>query len=409
MRGSNTPSKYSEPGVVLDGHGLAALMARIQGEGFALIGPTARLGAVDYAPITGMEELPFDWTEEHAAGTCRLTRSGEPLAFRHTVGPTPWKRFLIPDDGVYWKATRTEAGFSIHLPPEADERFAFWGIRSCDLHALAALDRVFWGQSVHRGSGTDQNARSACFDPVYRRRRAALLIVAFHCGWPGQTCFCTSLGTGPRASGGFDLAFMEIALNGEVLYVGETGSEQGERLLAGVSSERPTAHVIQATEEAHERAAGAAERSFSKAGVREALFRCVDNPRWQETAGRCFTCGNCTLVCPTCFCSTVLDRSDLAGKVAERVRRWDSCFSVDFSYLHGGGSIRTSPASRYRHWLMHKLATWQDQFGVSGCVGCGRCITWCPAGIDITEEARMLVESDRRKAPTPEEACHAPV
>ncbi len=94
-------------------------------------------------------------------------------------------------------------------------------------------------------------------------------------------------------------------------------------------------------------------------------------------------------MCPTCFCTDTEDVTDLTGDHAERWRRWDSCFSLDFSFVHGG-TIRSSTRSRYRQWLTHKLGTWWAQFGESGCVGCGRCIAWCPVGIDLTEEVAAL-------------------
>jgi Fe-S-cluster-containing hydrogenase component 2 len=108
-------------------------------------------------------------------------------------------------------------------------------------------------------------------------------------------------------------------------------------------------------------------------------------------AERCLTCGNCTMVCPTCFCTTTEDLTDLADGSGQRSQRWASCFETDFSYLHGG-SVRVSGESRYRQWITHKLSTWHDQFGSSGCVGCGRCIAWCPTGIDITAEVGRLAE-----------------
>jgi ferredoxin len=130
-------------------------------------------------------------------------------------------------------------------------------------------------------------------------------------------------------------------------------------------------------------------RSLDTAGIKELLQGNPNHPRWDEVAERCLTCGNCTMVCPTCFCTTVEDHNDLTGTSAERVRKWDSCFTLDFSYVHGG-SVRNSNKSRYRQWMTHKLASWIDQFGTSGCVGCGRCVTWCPVGIDITAEVAAI-------------------
>ena len=133
--------------------------------------------------------------------------------------------------------------------------------------------------------------------------------------------------------------------------------------------------------------------AYSNNNLQALLYRNYNNERWQDLAQRCLDCGNCTMACPTCFCSKVEDITDLTGDHAERWREWDSCFTMDFSYIHGG-SVRATTRSRYRQWLVHKLATWLDQFGSSGCVGCGRCITWCPVGIDLTEEVRLIRGSE---------------
>jgi ferredoxin len=225
-------------------------------------------------------------------------------------------------------------------------------------------------------------------DPGYLARRAAALIVAVNCARPSGTCFCASMGTGPRATQGFDLALTELIDGEQHDFLVETGSEKGAAILARLPHRTATSDVIAAAEAVLAAAAKAMGRAMVPE-VHTLLKNNLEHPRWDEVAQRCLSCTNCTLVCPTCFCTTVEDTTDLAGQMTERWRQWDSCFTLDFSYIHGG-SIRREGRSRYRQWITHKLSTWYDQFGSSGCVGCGRCITWCPVGIDITEEARAI-------------------
>jgi ferredoxin len=207
------------------------------------------------------------------------------------------------------------------------------------------------------------------------------------------------MNSGPKAVGGFDLALTEIIDDGGHRFVVEAGSEPGRELLAELSQREATPEDMAAADAVVAGAAARMGREMPAADEVPALLqRNLDHPRWDSVAERCLTCGNCTMVCPTCFCTTVEDLTSLDGAMSERVRHWDSCFTVDFSYLHGGG-VRTSPRSRYRQWVTHKLSTWWDQFGTSGCVGCGRCITWCPVGIDITEEVAAIRASDAGATP----------
>jgi formate hydrogenlyase subunit 6/NADH:ubiquinone oxidoreductase subunit I len=173
----------------------------------------------------------------------------------------------------------------------------------------------------------------------------------------------------------------------------EAGSEPGAQVLAAVPHRPAKPEEEEAAGRVVARTAGQMGRAMDTSDIKDLLYRNYEHPRWDAVAARCLTCANCTMVCPTCFCSTVEDVTDLKGEHAERWRKWDSCFTADFSYIHGG-SIRATPRARYRQWMTHKLATWIDQFGSSGCVGCGRCITWCPVAIDITEEVRAIRETD---------------
>ena len=194
---------------------------------------------------------------------------------------------------------------------------------------------------------------------------------------------------------GFDLALTELIEEGRHLFVVEVGSAAGQNLVRDLPHRPASEEEISAADRVMAKTAGQMGRTLDTSGLKELLQTNSNHPRWDEVAARCLTCGNCTNVCPTCFCTTIEDTTDLSGSTAERVRRWDSCFTLHFSFIHGG-SVRSSARSRYRQWITHKLAHWIDQFGSSGCVGCGRCITWCPVGIDITEEAAAI-----RAAPQP--------
>ena len=362
--------------------GLDDLLGALAGRGYTLIGPTVRQGAVVYDEIRSSADLPRGATDEQEGGRYRLAHDGGEALFSHNVGPNSWKSHLFPATLRLWRTRRDGEG-SLEVAEEPlDERvFAFIGVRSCDLHAIAVQDRTFL-----RGAHRDRD---------YEARRQGCFVVAVNCGQSASTCFCASMGTGPRAESGFDVALTEILDDDGHRFLAEAGSERGAELL----SELPVRPAGEADEraalEATERAATQQTRSLDTDGIRDLLMGNLEHPRWDDVAERCLSCGNCTQVCPTCFCTTVDDVTDLAGVEAEHVRRWDSCFSLEHSYVHGG-SVRSSGRSRYRQWMTHKLATWIDQFGTSGCVGCGRCITWCPVAIDITEEAAAIRASDLR-------------
>jgi ferredoxin len=366
---------------LLEQSGLDGLLEALVQHGYRLVGPTVADGAIVYEEIRSSADLPAGWTDEQEAGTYRLKRRDDDALFGYAVGPQSWKRLLHPPSITLFRARRN-GETELELVDETVEAdpMAFIGVRSCDLHAIATLDRVFIG-------GRYVNTE-------YERRRGRIFVVAVNCGVAASTCFCVSMETGPRATFGYDIALTEVLDDDGRHYLAESGTERGADLLAALPGREATAGEVEAGERIVERTAASMGRQLDTEGLPELLAASRDHPRWDEVAERCLTCGNCTMVCPTCFCTTVEDVTDLTGSEAERRQVWDSCFTLDFSYLHGGG-VRTSPRGRYRHWLTHKLGTWHDQFGSSGCVGCGRCIAWCPVGIDITEEAAALREEPK--------------
>jgi sulfhydrogenase subunit beta (sulfur reductase) len=364
---------------VIERGDLDRLLGALHEQGFETVGPVRRGDAIVYDTIASAADLPAGWTDEQEAGHYRLKRRDDAMLFGYNVGPSAWKRFLFPPALALWQVTRAERGFTLSADDQPVPRYALIGVRACELAALRVHDRVLTGGPY--------------VDVEYRARRAQAFVVAVGCVKAGGTCFCASMGTGPEPVSGFDLALTEVLEDGRHRFVVTVGSERGEALLAGLSARPAAAADVAAAQRA---TAGAATmgRAIDTRDLAPLLARQHEHPRWSRIAERCLTCGNCTLSCPTCFCHTVEDHAALDGSTAGRVRRWDSCFSLEFSYIHGG-SVRPSARARYRQWLTHKLSSWHDQFGSSGCVGCGRCITWCPAKIDMTEEVRAIREAQR--------------
>ncbi len=360
---------------VIGREGLDRLIGLLAARGYRVIGPLVRDGAIVYDDIAGAGDLPAGWTDEQGPGHYRVVRRDDHALFGFVVGPHSWKRFLFPPRQPLYRARRSATDLAFETPDTGSERYAFLGVRACELAALAVQDRVFCG--------------GAQVDEGYRRRREQSLVIAVNCGEAHGTCFCLSMGTGPQVQRGHDLVLTEVLDGNSHYFTLAAGSDAGADILAALAARPATPEQREAAAAVPARARGQMGRRLNTAGLRELLLDNLDHPRWDDVAARCLSCGNCTLVCPTCFCSTVEDVADLGGQSAERIRRWDSCFSLDFSHLPGG-SIRKDTRSRYRQWLTHKLATWHDQFGTSGCVGCGRCITWCPVGIDITAEAAAI-------------------
>ena len=376
--------------VIVERSALDALLGSIARQGYQVLGPTVHDGAIVYREVRSAADLPIGWGDEQDGGTYRLRRREDEAVFGYAVGPQSWKQFLHPPRLRLWRARRGQNGDGLEITEEPTDapRYAFFGVRSCELHAIAIQDQVF--------------LPGAHPDLSYAARREDALLVAVNCGEPSGTCFCTSMGTGPKASAGYDLALTEVLDAGGHRFVVEVGSDRGALVLGGVPHRAADAADARDAEEVTAYAVARMGREMPQVDLRALLYANYEHPRWDDVAERCLTCGNCTMVCPTCFCTSVEDTADLAGEEAERWRRWESCFSVQFSHVTGG-EARLSPRSRYRQWMTHKLATWFDQFGTSGCVGCGRCITWCPVGIDITEEVSAILANPTDPTP-PNEA-----
>ncbi|MEM8863918.1 MAG: 4Fe-4S dicluster domain-containing protein [Planctomycetota bacterium] len=370
--------------VRIDKASLQSIVSRLVELGYRVVGPTIVDGAVAFAELSDVQQLPIGVVDEQEAGHYRLRHTDSGSFFDYVVGPHSLKNYLFPACQAVCSAVRSDDGWNFDASPLAAQPIAAIGVRACDLRALAIQDRVFLGGSF--------------VDAAYQTRRKGLFLLAVNCRRATATCFCHSMAAGPAVVEGADLVLTEM----DDHFVLRVDTAKGCEALATTlhrhcsKDEIAAAQAVSESLEESMRVDSGKEpikqrRHLETEGLHDLLLANLTHPEWDAVAERCLACGNCTMVCPTCFCSSVDEISDLTGDDAHRERRWDSCFTGEHSRMHSG-TVRATTAARYRQWLTHKLATWIDQFGEVGCVGCGRCITWCPVGIDLTAEVAAIRE-----------------
>jgi sulfhydrogenase subunit beta (sulfur reductase) len=354
-----------------------SLFDAIRNRGFSrILGPVARDGAIVYRDLATAADLPVGVRDRQGPGTYRLeTQDDSVRAFSWANGPQALKPLTFAPRESLWRCERDVSGGLRFLDVlQEHQPTAVVGVRACDLAALQIHERHF--------------LKSAYSDPHYAARRSSLFLVAVHCSHPADTCFCVSTGDGPRAESGYDLAMSEL----DDGFVITAGTDRGRAVLEALGLSTASSAQQEEADREIEAAARAQRRSLPSQNLKGALYARLEHPHWDQVGRRCLSCGNCTAVCPTCFCHAEQDEPALTGNSTEHLRQWDSCFTAVHSYM-GHFLVREETRLRYRQWLTHKLGSWHEQYGRSGCVGCGRCIAWCPVGIDITAEVSALLES----------------
>lgn len=351
---------------------LQRLIDALAGRGYRVMAPVVSDGAAQWGPVTRVSELAAGMVDSQDPGRYRVEPTTSSDIFSLVHGPQALKPFTFAPREPLLSIERRGRDQAVHVTEPRGERLAFLGVRACDLAGVRIQDHIF--------------LQGPYGDPYYRARRDGLFMVVVNCTRALPVCFCASMGTGPRAHEGYDLALTEL----DDGFVVEAGSDAGHAVARDLALPAAPDAMMHEGDRKIAACASSQTRRVEGAALPQGLYAAQDHPRWDEVASRCLACGNCTMVCPTCFCHGAEDTPDLTGQRSERARVWDSCFTQEHGYIHGK-NLRPAIKDRYRMWMTHKWASWIDQFGMSGCVGCGRCLTWCPVGIDPTEELAALM------------------
>jgi sulfhydrogenase subunit beta (sulfur reductase) len=327
-----------------------------------LVTEWAKTGPV-YAPVRVK-----DWTEFRRIETLEqadLLRVNAKLAARGLLFPQC--------ETMFWFETNQPGKAEEPAEPEPQ---VILGLRPCDAAGIAVLDKFFAGQGET--------------DTYYQRRRERTTLVGLSCNTPADTCFCSAVGGSPAGARGLDLLLTDLGGR----YLAEPLSDKGAALVKDMP-EASAPDLTKKAELAGKAAAAMADRIDTKK-LKGLLDVADGHPVWEELSLPCVNCGACTFVCPTCHCFDITDETR-KGKGA-RIRVWDTCQSCSYSQHASGHNPRQAPAARFRNRTMDKFRYTVDMVGEVSCVGCGRCIRECPAGIDIRETVERLMALDEQSA-----------
>jgi len=295
------------------------------------------------------------------------------LCLSYTTTITPPKKVLYPYKEKLFSFDLSKSEF---FAERFDGKIILFGIHPCDVNAILQLDEFFLNSME---------------DAYYTVRRKNLIIFAINCNHAGENCFCSSLGTGPFLERGYDLLLTDIGKK----YLLEVGSDEGKSLIHEKKFREATDDEIEMKMEIERKAIQEFKKFIDIDNLNKIIKEKYTDMIWEEIAEKgtdtsfpCLSCASCSLVCPTCYCYEVFDYIDISLEKGSRYRELDSCQLLEYAEV-AGGNFRQGRKERLRHWMICKFG-FAAAGEVSRCVGCGRCIEACPAGIDITEVARRL-------------------
>ena len=280
------------------------------------------------------------------------------------------KEFLLPQLEELFRFAKKGNSNEIIDVKEKKRRSLLFGVRPCDGKAVAMLDKVFLENIP---------------DSYYKSRLENTFVIGMACDTPLQTCFCTSVGGGPFSTEGLDALFVEL----EEKYLIIPVTKQCEKLF--VHFDNASKEDIKEAEKLKKNAEKRLKPVFEIEGIKEKLDEMFESSIWDEIYQKCIKCGICTYLCPACHCFDVQDET--IGEKGCRVRNWDSCMFPKFTLHASGHNPRPTQKERWRQRIMHKFNYLKENTGLYGCVGCGRCVEYCPVNLDIRKVIRDILES----------------
>ena len=290
----------------------------------------------------------------------------------------PPKELMFPQTETLFKYRLGQTDIEPEVPDAGAKRLVF-GIRPCDALAFTIVDNLY---------GWDFP------DPYYQKRRENTTLVGFACADPCANCFCPSLGGAPASEKGLDALMFDL---GEARYV-KTLTDKGETFAKGAGLESAGDAEAKAAAKQGEDALGKVKRSIDTEGIPEHLPSLYDHPFWEQFSDRCLSCGICTFLCPTCHCFDIQDEAEAFD--ARRARMWDTCMFAEYTVHTSGHNPRPTRKERTRNRISHKYSYFPEKFDVIACVGCGRCINYCPVNIDILDILEKSKQAEAKEAKT---------
>ena len=281
----------------------------------------------------------------------------------------PVKEVFFPQSEVMFCFQKVGKKNRVSVSEEVKKGRVILGARPCDVAAISMIEAVYCGIEYT--------------DVYFKNKREATTIIGMACDRPLSTCFCTSVGGGPFAREGSDVLLIDI---GDA-YLSEFLTEKGKRLGQIEFFKEASARDLALAEATEREASKSLEPRPGHAlpidGIEQRLDRLMESPFWSRIHEKCIGCNTCTFLCPTCHCFDIADEA--SGGKGQRVRNWDSCLSTLYSLETSGHNPRPSGRERTRQRIMHKLNYFPKLFGKIACVGCGRCILYCPVNFDIRQ------------------------